>query len=241
VAAESGEWRDALSGDPLATELVVTPWKRYGHERSYVGVPGQASLGYLDHATGEVCVGDEGNRQVVLRALGLAPVVPEQPSALASPALAKSAAYAVTVERLARDLGDKRAGAGAKDKARELRQAAPVRTLLARALGVHTDERAWRVGAEGEEIVAGQLEKLVKRGWTVVHDVPVGERGSNIDHVLVGPGGVFTVNSKYHVGKKVWVAGETVMVAGHRQPYVRNARHEAAGAAKLMGRRMASL
>ncbi|MCU1588573.1 MAG: hypothetical protein JWN31_2066, partial [Frankiales bacterium] len=99
---------------------------------------------------------------------------------------------------------------------------------------VHTDERAWRLGAEGERLIGGQLAKLEKLGWTVVHDLPIGEKGSNIDHVLVGPGGVFTVNSKYHVGKDIWCAGDTVMVGGFKQPYVRNARHEAKRASKLL-------
>lgn len=118
--------------------------------------------------------------------------------------------------------------------AQRLQQQAPVRTLVARALGVHTDERAWRVGAEGERLIGRELQKLEKLGWTVVHDVPIGEKGSNIDHVLVGPGGVFTVNSKYHVGKDIWCAGDTVMVGRFKQPYVRNARFEARRASKLL-------
>ena len=93
----------------------------------------------------------------------------------------------MSIERLATDLASRKAGEGARDKAREHRQAAPVRTLLARALGVHTDERAWRVGARGERVVGEELEKLASKGWTVVHDVPVGERGANVDHVVVGP------------------------------------------------------
>ncbi len=208
-------------------DLKVTPWKRYGHERSYVGVEGQPSLGFLDHKTGEVHVDSEEDRPRVLGALGLA-----EPAPLAAslPALE----YAVTVDRLATDLGHNRAGATTKAKAQQLREAAPVRTRLARVLGVHTEERAWRVGGQGEEIVGEELEKLLRRGWSIVHNVPVGERGSDIDHVLIGPGGVFTVNSKYHVGKTVWVGGDTVVVGGHRQPYVRNARHEAQRAAKLL-------
>lgn len=60
-----------------------------------------------------------------------------------------------------------------------------MRTLLARALGVHTEERAWRVGAKGEQTVGRELERLGDQ-WTIVHDVPVGDRGANIDHVVVG-------------------------------------------------------
>ncbi len=51
----------------------------------------------------------------------------------------------------------------ARVQAVALKQAAPVRTMVARVLGVHTDERAWRIGADGEQKVAGQLAKLAKK------------------------------------------------------------------------------
>lgn len=70
--------------------------------------------------------------------------------------------------------------------------------------------------------------------WRVLHAVPVGRRGSDIDHVLIGPPGVMTVNTKHHRGQPVWVAGTTVMVAGHRHPYLRNSVHEAARAERLL-------
>lgn len=59
-------------------------------------------------------------------------------------------------------------------------------------------------------------------------------RGSDIDHVVIGPGGVFTVNTKHHPRAKVWVAKNTFLVNGQRQPYVHNSRHEAARAAQLL-------
>ena len=124
----------------------------------------------------------------------------------------------------------------AREQAQALKQAAPVRTFLARALGVHTDERAWRIGADGEEKVATQLEKVLRKDprWRILHAVPVGARGSDIDHVVIGPGGVFTINAKHHPGAKVWVGGDTFLVNGQRQPYIRNSRHEAKRAARLL-------
>jgi hypothetical protein len=111
-----------------------------------------------------------------------------------------------------------------------------VRTFLARALGVHTDERAWRVGADGEELVAAQLQRLAKKDprWRFLHAVPVGDKGSDIDHLVVGPGGVFTLNAKHHPGGNVWVRGDTFMVNGQRLPYIRNSRHEASRASRLL-------
>lgn len=134
------------------------------------------------------------------------------------------------------DLAGRRAGAMAREQAQALKQAAPVRTFMARMLGVHTEERAWRIGADGEEKVAAQLEKLARKDprWRFLHAIPVGDRGSDIDHLVVGPGGVFTLNAKHHPGANVWVGGDTLMVNGQRHPYIRNSRHEAARASKLL-------
>ncbi len=73
----------------------------------------------------------------------------------------------------------------AREAAQAARDAAPVKTTLARVLGVHTDERAWRIGADGEEKVAAQLAKAARKDlrWRFLHAIPVGERGSDIDHL----------------------------------------------------------
>ena len=131
------------------------------------------------------------------------------------------------------DLSHNRPGQAAREQAVAHRQAAPVRTLFARVLRVHTDERAWRVGADGEEAVAARLAKLGP-DWRVLHAVPIGERGSDIDHVVIGPAGVFTINAKHHPNASVWVGGNTFMVNGQRQPYIRNSRHEAQRASRLL-------
>ncbi|MHC5557382.1 nuclease-related domain-containing protein [Kocuria sp. U4B] len=144
-----------------------------------------------------------------------------------------------TTEPVARpwvDLAANTPGAQAREQARTAREAAPVKTVVARLLGVHTEERAWRIGADGEVKVAARLAKVVARDprWRVLHAIPVGERGADIDHLVIGPGGVFTVNAKHHPGARIWVGGNTVLVNGHRQPYVRTSRHEAARATRLL-------
>src|SRR5205085_10123178 len=53
-------------------------------------------------------------------------------------------------------------------------------------------------GAQGEEHVGGLLEELSDWGWRVIHDATLG-RG-NVDHILIGPAGVFTVETKSHPG-----------------------------------------
>jgi len=63
------------------------------------------------------------------------------------------------------------------------------------------DYDSWAQGAEGEEVVGKILEGLREEGWCVIHDVSFG-RG-NIDHIVVGPGGIFTIETKSR-GGKVW-------------------------------------
>lgn len=56
----------------------------------------------------------------------------------------------------------------------------------------------WHLGQYGERNVADNLEPLRQRGWRVFHDVPAQRKGVkfNIDHVVVGPGGVIAVETK---------------------------------------------
>ena len=110
-----------------------------------------------------------------------------------------------------------------------LRQAAArPRTRLERLVGrdpVEPEARSWYAGATGERAVASRLTALPV-GWTVLHSLPVGRNGADIDHLVVGPGGVFTVNTKHHVDASVWVAGRTVLVNGSSRPIVQKAEAE---------------
>jgi hypothetical protein len=115
---------------------------------------------------------------------------------------------------------------GVKTQAIEQKRAAPVRNFVSRLLGAPAEERPFRAGADGEEQVEHQLSKL-PNGWHLLHSLPAGSRTSDIDHVVVGPGGVFTVSAKHHPGATVWVDGDTFLVNETKLPYVRDARHVA--------------
>lgn len=95
------------------------------------------------------------------------------------------------------------------------------------------EARSWYKGVLGEIAVGERLAQLGPE-WTVLHAVPVGVGDSDIDHVVIGPAGVFTLNTKNHTGRSVWVAGRTFMMDGQRQPYFPKAVHEAARAAGLL-------
>lgn len=102
--------------------------------------------------------------------------------------------------------------------------------------------RSWDVGAKGERRAADMLARLNARSWWdrlrghtspwhVMHSVqlysPAGEPRGDIDHVVIGPPGVITINTKHHRNGRVEVDGDLVTVNGRRTRYVAAARAEA--------------
>lgn len=63
-----------------------------------------------------------------------------------------------------------------------------------------------RLGLLGEQSVAEQLQGLLAEGFRVFHDVPGGGKW-NVDHVVVGPSGVFAIETKSRT-KRPGRAGE---------------------------------
>ena len=59
---------------------------------------------------------------------------------------------------------------------------------------LRTQRQAVHQGRDGERVVGQQLESLRAKGFKVLHDVP-GDQW-NIDHVLIGPKGIFCVETK---------------------------------------------
>lgn len=92
---------------------------------------------------------------------------------------------------------------------------------------------AWCVGYVGETKVGAELARLSPT-WRTLHAVPVGTRGSDIDHVVIGPGGVFTINTKHHAGVNVDVKGDSVFVGRDHQHYVPHARKDASRARDVL-------
>jgi hypothetical protein len=73
----------------------------------------------------------------------------------------------------------------------------------------------WRTGSDGEKATARQLRPLLKRGWALFNDIET-EHG-NIDHILVGPAGVFLLEAKRLAGEVKLEAGKLV-VRSHEDP-----------------------
>ena len=63
------------------------------------------------------------------------------------------------------------------------------------------DAVAWRRGAAGEQRTARLLRPLERQGWVVLHDLAVPGSAANIDHLAIGPSGVFVIDSKQYRGR----------------------------------------
>ena len=127
------------------------------------------------------------------------------------------------------DLVKRIAGHAVMEELLRSRADTPPRGTLARVLGISPltrNEQAWYVGAIGESITGRMLASLDNR-WTVLHAVPIGTGSSDVDHIIIGPGGVFTVNTKHYAGQLIWVGSRALMVSGHSKPYMRNSEYEA--------------
>jgi hypothetical protein len=63
------------------------------------------------------------------------------------------------------------------------------------------DARVWRRGAKGERRTARLLSPLERHGWVVLHNLAIPGSAANIDHLVIGPGGVLVVDSKQYRGR----------------------------------------
>jgi hypothetical protein len=239
--------QDATAEIPSMT---VKRWTRYGKDRLYVSSKDGQRVGWLDLLTGQSTLempeftdafheAVRGHQQVLEEVLqqGIpqaTPPVPEpattQPvqGSLTPPSAAPPDATMLLPDWV--DLALNRPGQGVRAEAESLladmRATSKFRTFVTRALDVKTDERAFRVGADGEESVGARLDRLTNHGCHVLHSIPVGNRGSDIDHLVITKGGVYPVNTKRHPGGKVWVGEKAILVNGQRTDYVRNSRYE---------------
>ena len=245
-----------MADESCMAELIESRWTRYGKDRVYVKTADGIDFGHVDLIVRTVAPTEPSHELELLNCFRRWTVRPEdasEPSPSAALALHSEADLAPRPEQVSHpesttdtentvplpiaapthDHAGNVAGAAVRAKHAEVNAQAPVKNFVARLLGVKTDERAWRVGAKGEEKVAKELAKLGP-DWRVLHAVEVGTHGSDIDHVVIGPPGVFTLNAKRHPNAKAWVGEHAVRVNGRPTHYLRNARFEAKRASKLL-------
>lgn len=75
---------------------------------------------------------------------------------------------------------------------------------------------AWRRGADGERRTATYLKPLEQVGFIVLHDRRVPGSRANIDHVAIGPTGVWVVETKSWRGR-ISIEHDEVILNGRRQ------------------------
>ena len=73
------------------------------------------------------------------------------------------------------------------------------------------DALAWGRGADGERRTAEFLDELAASGYVVLHDRLIPGTRANVDHVAIGPGGVFVIETKNLRGK-LTILGEKLFV-----------------------------
>jgi hypothetical protein len=185
-------------------QLTVERWNRYGKSRLYVNDESGGRVGWYDLETGVPTL--ERSELADAFASALAPHLDDD---------AAMTAAAVEDETPTRESESHRAAAGTYFD------------LARRRPGQGVGERA-------DELVGKRVGRLASRGWHALHSVPVGVGESDIDHVLIGPGGVFTVNTKNHLGQRVSATSRGIWVGGYRQEYIRNSVHEAQRATRLL-------
>jgi hypothetical protein len=124
--------------------------------------------------------------------------------------LSRSAGYSVATECL-------RVQSAAEDLDPSLRTANKV-TLAPEAW-------SWYTGAIGE-IAVGKILAALGPAWFVRHAVPIRTGTKDVDHLVIGPGGVFAINTKHHAGASIWIGDHVIRVnrsnTGHLRDAVRD-------------------
>jgi hypothetical protein len=133
------------------------------------------------------------------------------------------------------DLAANAAGEGIARHGDELRRSHRTKSFLGRLLGVQTEDAAYRKGAEGEQLVGKQLAKLGP-GWHVLHSIPIGSKGTDIDHLVIGPAGSFSLNTKNHCRGHVTVYADGVVVNRRQTRYLEASRSEARKVSRILER-----
>ncbi|MFD4917683.1 nuclease-related domain-containing protein [Streptomyces virginiae] len=111
-----------------------------------------------------------------------------------------------------------------------------VQRLKAKLLRQSSEWDSWYAGLEGERRVGRELERLSLQGWRVLHGIEKGN-GGDIDHLLIGPGGVFSINTMNHRGASVWVGDSMAKINGGKpRPYAAASQAEADFVRGVLGR-----
>ncbi|MFD8208303.1 nuclease-related domain-containing protein [Streptomyces sp. NPDC059695] len=234
------------------SDLTVNPWKRHGKDRLYVNLPNGAAVAWADRATKVVTIKVQKYQDEALallrRHLGDGVTVGSSfAGASASDPVPRAQQSPPTPERRAprlaslpplapsEDLQRNRPGARLLGLIAE-RGPSTAQRLKTKLLRQSSDWDSWYTGLDGEQRVGRELARLSPLGWRVLHGIEK-SNGGDIDHLLIGPGGVFSINTKTHPGASVWVGDTMAKVNGGKpHPYAAASKAEADYVRGVLGR-----
>ena len=97
---------------------------------------------------------------------------------------------------------------------------------VAELIGLPDEILSWRRGAAGEE-ETGRLLGTLPPEFRVLHDRRVPNSRANIDHIVVGPTGIFAIETKSYAGRMTIREGELFVAGRRRTPILAQAHWEA--------------
>lgn len=193
--------------------LLIERWQRYGQHRLYVkDTETRAQLGYYDVRTGKLSLKDATRSYEVV--LALRPFL--------------SGSVPAGLQHLMP------------------RQPAPPEEILARTEGFETFSGGYvrprphglsrfsrPRGGKAQRVVGRRLARLGRDGWDVLRAAYPHEP-DEAAYLVIGPPGVFLISALRHPRARVRVGGQGVWVDNALKQYLRNARLEAASAARRL-------
>ncbi|MGH1552761.1 nuclease-related domain-containing protein [Streptomyces sp. L7] len=134
---------------------------------------------------------------------------------------------------LADDLARNHPGDAVRRKIQEL-QPNPLLRMIDRWRPT-TEIYSWVIGLRGEVLTARRLARLRGHGWLALHAVQWAT-GTDIDHIAIGPAGVFSINSKRHPGKAVWYGDREITVNGSTTHHIAASQSEARRVSRVLSK-----
>lgn len=190
-----------------AQEFVYNPWKLKELRRLYINLVDGTKVGYLDLATLDAVPEAAAASDLLQRALaGLSPVV-----------AARRFIHAAQVGEVP---AETEPAPG---------YVLPWTDLAANRPGqlIETqDDASYRAGVAGEQRTAGVLAGLERNGYRVLHSVPLSPR-KDIDHLVIGPTGIWAINTKATTYDVTAKADGAVYSDGYRQKWIESISRDA--------------
>ncbi|WP_351223011.1 nuclease-related domain-containing protein [Streptomyces sp. NPDC002133] len=185
--------------------LRVTPTVKYGRSRLYVSLPGGRNAAWYDRDTHRVSLVLTELRDEVLAAL--APYLTGD-FTVGPPPVPTADELARLALRPDDDLAPNRPGEALHLALDRRAQGTAGRRHLRADPRIADLDAQQRLGAE--------LDRLENAGWRVLHSVPL-PGAEHIDHLAIGPAGVFAVRTLAARGRRVRVA-DPLVTTGRAEP-----------------------